>query len=107
MNKRRKAFIGSIISTVGNIATSLINNKAQKDLQNQQIELQREQMAQQQVFNTANLQQQNNNNQGYVSGVQDKVTLKNGGKVNYDRIAYNKKYACGGRKRMKCGGNKK
>lgn len=103
---RRKAFIGSIISTVGNLATTLINNNQQRKLQEQQLAMQEKQLNQQQAFANANAMQQQLNNTGYADAFKSKITMKAGGKVDYDRIAVAKKFTCGGRKAMKCGGRK-
>ena len=103
---RKKAFIGSIISTVGNLATTLINNSQQRKLQEQQLALQEKQLNQQQAFANANAMQQQLNNNGYVDGFKSKIAMKNGGAYKYDRIAREKQFACGGRKRMACGGRK-
>ncbi len=92
--QRNKAWLGALISGVGNIAGSLINNYQQKKQQEQQLKLQKEEEERQRVqgLNTTAVQQAGAMtnalaNQNYVDEYNKKVMLKNGGLLAHNKLA--------------------
>lgn len=104
--KRKKAWIGALIggalSILGGVGSSIVSKNAQeKALAKQQRE-----QAKQDTFEMAQNLTAGYGNQDYADEFQKKITFKNGGiaKSKYtDRIKYNKKFACGGRKKANLG----
>lgn len=109
-NKRDKAFIGAAIKAVGNIVGGIISkNKQKKAAEKEYREKQLEQTHNEGVQQAAALSAQYAN-QDYVEDYKNKISFKNGGKVNMnkkynDRISITKKCACGGRRKANFGSN--
>lgn len=107
-NGRPKAFIGAAIGAVGNLVGGIIGKRKRKKAQeNAYRQAQEEQTRSEGVQQAAAMSAQYAN-QDYVDEYRNKITLKNGGKVNMknkgnDRIALAKKFKCGGRKRANLG----
>lgn len=107
-NKRDKAFIGAAIKAVGNIVGGIISkNKQKKAAEKEYREKQLEQTHNEGVQQAAALSAQYAN-QDYVEDYKNKISFKNGGKVNMnkkynDRISITKKCACGGRRKANFG----
>ena len=102
--KRKKAFLGSVISMAGQIIGSAITaNKERKAMEEQQ-QMQNKLDA----INQAAALSSAYNNQEYAGDFKKKVTLKAGGKYkqvnNSDRITKEKQFKCGGRKKYHNGG---
>lgn len=100
--KRNKAFLGAVIGTVGNIASSALssylNAKQQKEAQEAAIAEQYKANALQSAQNLSAAYA----DQSYVDDFNKRITFRAGGKLNlrgYDRIEVMK---MGGRKRRKC-----
>lgn len=107
-NGRDKAFLGAVIGGVANIAGGIISKRKQKKAQEEAYKQQQKEQTQNEGFQQAAAMTSQYANQDYVNQVKNKISLKNGGKVamkkSYnDRIAHNKKFACGGRKRASLG----
>lgn len=102
VKQRKKAWLGAVIGAVTGIASSLINKNAQEKAQEKQARMQ----ARQDSYEMAQNLTAGYGNQDYADEFQKKITFKNGGiaKSKYtDRIKYNKKFACGGRKKANLG----
>ena len=102
-DKRKKAFIGSIIGMAGQIIGSAIAaNKERKAMEEQQ-QMQNKLDA----INQAAALSAAYNNQEYADDFKKKVTMKAGGKYkkvnNADRITREKQFKCGGRKKADFG----
>lgn len=111
--KRKKAFIGAIIGAVGSIAGGLIGSSASKRAADKQYALQKEQWETNQklqnrkdTLNIAKTLSNNYLNQDAAREFEQKVTLKNGGRMK-NKVEYNKLFACGGRSKKQCGGRNK
>lgn len=113
--KRKKKFLGAIISGVvglaGGIGSAIMSSNANKKATDKQEQLQREMFNKQQALqNRADTINYARNltdlygNQEYVNEFRKKVTLKYGGCMN-DRIKMNKRFKCGGRKKAALGIN--
>lgn len=107
-NGRDKAFLGAVIGGVANIAGGIISKRKQKKAQEEAYKQQQKEQTQNEGFQQAAAMTSQYANQDYVNQVKNKISLKNGGKVAMkkgynDRIAHNKKFACGGRKRASLG----
>lgn len=108
VNCRNKAFIGAAIGAVGNIIGGVIGARKQKKAQEKayresQIEQTRNEGIQQAAAMSAQYA-----NQDYVDEYKNKITFKNGGKLNMkkkgnDRIKVAKTFKCGGRKKANFG----
>lgn len=95
--------IGAVVSTIGGIATDIINNKKRNELNNRINQIQHENdIAQQYTVGVNNA----NNIQNAINSTEDDITgrlaFKGGGKF-YDRM----KVAKLGCRKLKCGGKKK
>lgn len=102
--KRKKKWLGAVISGVANIASTLISAKSQANAAKQQQILQQNQQAEQAALqNSTNLTAQYNNTD-YVDAMKDKIVYRAGGKIN-DRVAVAKRFACGGRTKKNLGGS--
>ena len=107
-NGRDKAFLGAVIGGIANIAGGIISKRKQKKAQEEAYKQQQKEQTQNEGFQQAAAMTSQYANQDYVNQVKNKISLKNGGKVAMkkgynDRIAHNKKFACGGRKRASLG----
>lgn len=103
-NSRKKAFIGAAIGAVGNLAGGIIGAYKQKRAQKKAYRQAQKEQTQNEGFQQAQAMSAQYANQDYVDEYRNKITLKNGGKVNMkkkgnDRIVMAKKLACGGRKK--------
>lgn len=92
--QRNKAWLGAVISGIGNIAGSLINNYQQKKQQEELLKQQKAEEERQRVqgLNTAAVQQAGAMtnalaNQNYVDEYNKKVMLKNGGLLAHNKLA--------------------
>ena len=102
MNKKnKKAFLGAIIGLAGGLLGSAITAGGQK---RQQREAQRQENVKA-AYAHANALEDSLNSNAIDEYFKDKISLKNGGVVKYDRIKHNKLYRCGGRRRKDFGGN--
>lgn len=103
MVKRKKKWLGAVISGVAGIASSLISGQQQASAQRrallEQERLQNEQNALQNAINLTNQY----SDTSYIDEMQNKITFKAGGKTK-DRVAIAKRFACGGRKKKSLGG---
>lgn len=102
--KRNKAWLGAVIGAVGGIAGGLLGASASKKAANRQYELQKEQWETSQKLQNrkdtlAEAQNLSNrySNQDYVDDLKNRITFKNGGKMN--KVNFNKRFKCGGRKK--------
>ena len=107
-NSRKKAFIGAVIGAVGNLAGGIISAHKQKRAQEKAYRQAQKEQTQNEGFQQAQAMSAQYANQDYVDEYRNKITLKNGGKVNMkkkgnDRIVMAKKLACGGRKKAGLG----
>lgn len=102
-NKRHKAFIGAIIGTAANVIGGAIKNKKQRKAAEKQRALEQAQQIRTETYQQANALQQMLNSDAIEQEFANRMTLKAGGKTKYDRIKYNKKYACGGRSKKDFG----
>lgn len=102
-NKRHKAFIGAIIGTAANVIGGAIKNKKQRKAVEKQRALEQAQQVRTETYQQANALQQMLNSDAIEQEFANRMTLKAGGKTKYDRIKYNKKYACGGRSKKNFG----
>lgn len=107
-NGRKKAFIGAAIGAVGNLAGGIIGAFKQKRAQEKAYRQAQKEQTQNEGVQQAQAMSAQYANQDYVDEYRNKITLKNGGKVNMkkksnDRIAMAKKFACGGRKKAGLG----
>lgn len=107
-NSRKKAFIGAAIGAVGNLAGGIIGAYKQKRAQEKAYRQAQKEQTQNEGFQQAQAMSAQYANQDYVDEYRNKITLKNGGKVNMkkkgnDRIVMAKKLACGGRKKAGLG----
>lgn len=83
--RRNKAFLGAIISAVGGLAGSIINNKAQSKIANEQAILQNRNDTYQIANNFTNAYA----DQSYVDDFENRITFKRGGKAKAnDNIRY-------------------
>lgn len=117
-NGRNKAFIGAIVGAVAGIAGSLISAKKKKKADELNFKQAQAEQTRIEGVQQANAMTSSYADQGYTDQYQNKVVLKNGGKMKIkkgkkgDRIEYNKKFAVGGKKKdyreaYKAGGRKK
>lgn len=107
-NNRKKAFIGAAIGTVGNLAGGIFGAYKQKRAQKKAYRQAQKEQTQNEGFQQVQAMSAQYANQDYVDEYRNKITLKNGGKVNMkkkgnDRIVMAKKLACGGRKKAGLG----
>lgn len=107
-NGRPKAFIGAAIGAVGNFVGGIIGKRKQKKAQEKAYRQAQEEQTRSEGVQQAAAMSAQYANQDYVDEYRNKITLKNGGKVNMknkgnDRIALAKKFKCGGRKRANLG----
>lgn len=107
-NGRSKAFIGAAIGAVGNLVGGLISKNKQKKAAEKAYRQQQEEQTRIEGVQQAAAMSAQYANQDYVNQYRDKITLKNGGKVNMkrkdnDRISVAKKFACGGRRKANLG----
>lgn len=107
-NGRPKAFIGAAIGAVGNLVGGIIGKRKQKKAQEKAYRQAQEEQTRSEGVQQAAAMSAQYANQDYVDEYRNKITLKNGGKVNMknkgnDRIALAKKFKCGGRKRANLG----
>lgn len=107
-NGRPKAFIGAAIGAVGNLVGGIIGKRKQKKAQEKAYRQAQEEQTRSEGVQQAAAMSAQYANQDYVNEYRNKITLKNGGKVNMknkgnDRIAIAKKFKCGGRKRANLG----
>lgn len=102
-NKRHKAFIGAIIGTAANVIGGAIKNKKQRKAAEKQRALEQAQQVRTETYQQANALQQMLDSSAIEQEFANRMTLKAGGKTKYDRIKYNKKYACGGRSKKNFG----
>lgn len=107
-NGRPKAFIGAAIGAVGNLVGGIIGKRKQKKAQEKAYRQAQEEQTRSEGVQQAAAMSAQYANQDYVDEYRNKITLKNGGKVNMknkgnDRIALTKKFKCGGRKRANLG----
>ena len=102
---RDKAFIGAIIGTAANLIGGTIKNIKQRKAANKQAALEQANQVRTETYQQANALQQSMAGNIADEYIEDKITLKNGGKVNMDRVKQAKKYACGGRKKKEDGGS--
>lgn len=103
IRKRKKKWLGAVISGVAGIASSLINGQQQANAQKRALlEQERLQTKQNALQNAANLTSKYADT-SYADVMQDKISFKAGGKTK-DRVAIAKRFACGGRKKKSLGG---
>lgn len=107
-NGRPKAFIGAAIGAVGNLVGGIIGKRKQKKAQEKAYRQAQEEQTRSEGVQQAAAMSAQYANQDYVDEYRNKITLKNGGKVNMKnkgngRIALAKKFKCGGRKRANLG----
>lgn len=103
IRKRKKKWLGAVISGVAGIASSLINGQQQANAQKRALlEQERLQTKQNALQNAANLTSKYAD-KSYADAMQDKISFKAGGKTK-DRVAIAKRFACGGRKKRNLGG---
>lgn len=107
-NGRQKAFIGAVIGSVGNLVGGIISKNKQKKAQERAFRQAQEEQTRSEGVQQAQAMSAQYANQDYVDEYRNKITLKNGGKVNMkkkgnDRVAIAKKFACGGRKKAGLG----
>lgn len=113
-DKRNKKFLGAIIGGALGLAGGLISSKmssdASKNAADKQAALQEELWRRNQTNQNKKdtLEQARNltnvySNQEYVDEYKNKVSFKNGGKMN-DRVGLAKKLKCGGRRKAEGGG---
>lgn len=99
VEERKKAFIGAVINLATNVVGGAIKNaKAKKEAR-----LRIAEQVNNETYQQANALQSMYNNTS-DEFIEDKISLKNGGKINMDRIKRAKIYACGGRKKLEDGG---
>lgn len=107
-NGRQKAFIGAAIGAVTNMIGGIISKRKQKKAQERAYKQAQEEQTRSEGVQQAAAMSAQYGNQDYVDEYRNKITLKNGGKVNMkskdnDRIAIAKKFKCGGRKKASFG----
>ena len=107
-NGRDKAFIGAAIGAVGNFVGGIIGKRKQKKAQEKAYRQAQEEQTRSEGVQQAAAMSAQYANQDYVDQYRNKITLKNGGKINMkkkdnDRVALAKKFRCGGRKRANLG----
>ena len=105
-SKRQKAFIGTAISVGTSLIGGAIKNAKQKKAAREQAALEQANQVKSETFQQASALQQYMNNDAADEFIENKITLKNGGKVNMDRVKQAKKFACGGRTKKQDGGSK-
>ena len=99
-NKRRKAWIGAAIAAGTSLVSGLISNNAQK----RQARRERAASIEQAAYEKANALQNSMNDNITDDYLYNKIILKQGGKINMDRIKYSKQFKCGGRSKKENGG---
>lgn len=107
-NGRDKAFIGAAIGAIGNLVGGIIGKRKEKKAQEKAYRQAQEEQTRSEGVQQAAAMSAQYANQDYVDQYRNKITLKNGGKINMkkkdnDRIALAKKFKCGGRKRANLG----
>lgn len=107
-DNRDKAFIGAAIGAIGNIVGGVISGKKQKKAQEKAYRQAQIEQTRNEGFQQAAAMSAQYANQDYVDQYKQKITLKDGGKVNMkgkykDRVAVAKRYKCGGRKKSNLG----
>lgn len=107
-NGRPKAFLGAAIGAVGNLVGGAISKRKQKKAQEKAYRQAQEEQTRSEGVQQAAAMSAQYANQDYVDEYRNKITLKNGGKVNMknknnDRVAVAKKFKCGGRKKASLG----
>ena len=107
-DNRDKAFIGAAIGAVGNIVGGIISGRKQKKAQERAYRQAQIEQTRNEGFQQAAAMSAQYANQDYVDQYKQKITLKDGGKVNMkgkykDRVAVAKRYKCGGRKKSNLG----
>lgn len=107
-NGRKKAFIGAAIGAIGNLAGGIISRRKQKKAQERAFRQAQLEQNKTEGFQQAQAMSAQFANQDYVDEYKNKITLKNGGKVNMkkkgnDRVVIAKKFACGGRRKANLG----
>ena len=101
--KRKKKWLGALVSGVVNTGLGILSAKRQRDAQEEALrEQQRVQTQQLAMQNAANLTSKYADT-SYADVMQDKISFKAGGKTK-DRVAVAKRFACGGRKKKNLGG---
>lgn len=101
--KRKKKWLGSLVSGVVSTGLGILSAKQQKDAQEEALrEQQRAQTQQLAMQNAANLTSRYADT-SYADVMHDKISFKAGGKTK-DRVAVAKRFACGGRKKNSLGG---
>ena len=100
--KRKKKWLGALVSGVVNTGLGILSAKRQRDAQEEALrEQQRVQTQQLAMQNAANLTSKYADT-SYADVMQDKISFKAGGKTK-DRVAVAKIFACGGRKKNQYG----
>lgn len=102
--KRKKKWLGSIVSGVVNTGLGILSSKRQQELQDEALKEQQRIQTQQLAMQNANNLTSKYSDMSYADVMQDKIIFKAGGKTK-DRVAVAKKFACGGRKRKAFGSN--
>lgn len=103
VEERKKAFIGAAINLVTNVVGGAIKNAKAKKAAQEQERIRIAENVNNETYQQANALQSMYNNTS-DEFIEDKISLKNGGKINMDRIKRAKIYACGGRKKLEDGG---
>lgn len=107
-DNRNKAFLGAVIGAVGGIAGGIISKRRQKKAAEKAYRQAQIDQTRNEGFQQVAAMSSQYANQDYVDEYNNKITFKNGGKVNIkrrdtDRITLAKRFKCGGRKKAGLG----
>lgn len=103
VKNRKKAFVGTAIAVGASLLGSAISGAKQRNAAKKQAALEKEAAIERAAYQQAGSMQQSLNNDVIDDYYANKRILKNGGKVDMDRIKRAKKFACGGRKKAEIG----
>lgn len=107
IKKQKKALLGAILAGAGiSLLGSTIGGIMSRNSSKRQIREQQKAQNRQDTYAMAQNLSNAYGNQEYIDEFNNRVTFKNGGKTKTkDRISTIKKFACGGRKKAKWGGD--
>lgn len=108
--KRKKAFIGAIVSGLATIGGGLADHFIQKNAEKKAIREKNIEDAKNKGIEQATEMTNAANNQEAIEEYKNKIVMKKGGKINsndkyMDRVEVAKKLKCGGRKKAALGTN--
>lgn len=106
VKNRKKAFIGTAIAVGASLIGGAISGAKQRNTAKKQAALDKQIAVEKAAYQQAGNMQQSLNNDAIDDYYANKRVLKNGGKIDMDRIKRAKKFACGGRSKKENGGSK-